>query len=143
MSMPTFWDLLQRVKDETGTSEAWVLKQADLNHGTFSAWRKRGIPVLPPRRNLLLMAHAMRVDYEHLIDVILHDTGYLPGSVALKDEASSRRWGNRGNPASLDERTRRELEEYRREQERQAVERQKEPGPAAPKESAQDRGTAG
>lgn len=98
MAMPTFWELVERAKQDTGASEAWILKSADMNHGAFSAWRSRGIPVLPPRRNLLLLARALRVDYEYLIDVILHDTEYLPGRVALENEAESRRWAARGNP---------------------------------------------
>lgn len=100
MSMPSFWDLVQRAKDETGTSESWILKQSGMNHGAFTAWRNRGIPVLPPRGQLLLLAHHLRVDYEHLIEVILHDTKYLPFQVALSDESEGRRWNNRGEPSA-------------------------------------------
>lgn len=97
--MPSFWDLVQRAKDETGASESWILKRSGMNHGAFTAWRSRGIPVLPPRGQLLLLANALRVDYEYLIEVILHETKYLPGDVALLSEAQERRWSSRGEPA--------------------------------------------
>lgn len=98
MPMPTFWDLLQQVKDETGATEAWILRRSELNHGAFTAWRSRGIPVLPLRRQLLLLADAMKVDYEFLIEVILHDAGYLPKMRALREEGENRRWLSRSDP---------------------------------------------
>jgi hypothetical protein len=82
----SFWDLLQRYRDATGASEAWVMRKAELNKGTFSAWRQRGIPVLPARRTLVLLSAVLKVDYELLVATILTDAGYLPGDYAVDEE---------------------------------------------------------
>lgn len=78
----TFWDLVQRHRDSTGASEAWIMRRAGLNKGAFTAWRARGVPALPERRQLLALAEVLRVDYETLLVAMLHDAKYLPESVA-------------------------------------------------------------
>lgn len=78
----TFWDLVQAYRDETGASEAWIMRRAGLNKGAFSAWRARGIPRLPDHDHLVALSEVLRVDYETLLDTILRDTNYLPEWVA-------------------------------------------------------------
>lgn len=66
-----FWQLLAQFRDETGASEAWVLRKAAMNHGTFSAWRKRGIPMLPEPEDLDRLADTLKVDFDVLVDSML------------------------------------------------------------------------
>lgn len=78
----SFWDLLQAYRDETGASEAWVMRRAGLNKGAFTAWRARGIPALPDHDQLVALSDVLRVDYTVLLEAVLRDTNYLPEQVA-------------------------------------------------------------
>lgn len=97
----SFWDLVQRYRDESGASEAWIMRRAGLNKGTFTAWRQRGIPSLPERSQLQALADALRVDYAVLLDTILRDTGYAPdlppdddlADVDVSDDAPQHTYG--------------------------------------------------
>lgn len=74
---PSLWDLVEHYCNDTGATEAAILRKADLNKGTFAAWRKRGIPTLPARDQLVRLAAVLKVDYETLLVAVLHDVGYL------------------------------------------------------------------
>jgi hypothetical protein len=78
----TFWDLLQHYCDDTGATEAAVQRKARLNHGTFTAWRARGVPALPRVDVLVALADTLRVDYEELVHALLVSAEYLPAEVA-------------------------------------------------------------
>jgi hypothetical protein len=81
-AMNSLWDLVQAYRDETGASEAWIMRRAGLNKGTFTAWRQRGIPRLPEHVQLIALADALKIPYEVLLNAVLHDTSYLPEAVA-------------------------------------------------------------
>ncbi len=78
----TFWDLLQHYCDDTGATEAAVQRKARLNHGTFIAWRARGVPALPKVEVVVALADTLRVDYEELVRALLVSAEYLPAGVA-------------------------------------------------------------
>lgn len=78
----TFWDLLHHYCDDTGATEAAVQRKAGLNHGTFTAWRARGVPALPRVDVVVALADTLRVDYEELVDALLVSAEYLPAAVA-------------------------------------------------------------
>lgn len=78
----TFWDLLQDYCDDTGATEAAVQRKARLNHGTFTAWRARGVPALPKVDVVVALADTLRVDYEELVHALLVSAEYLPAEVA-------------------------------------------------------------
>ncbi|GEP33486.1 hypothetical protein NSZ01_12540 [Nocardioides szechwanensis] len=78
----TFWDLLQHYCDDTGATEAAVQRKARLNHGTFTAWRARGVPALPKVDVVVALADTLRVDYEELVHALLVSAEYLPAGVA-------------------------------------------------------------
>lgn len=78
----SFWDMVATYRDSSGASEAWIMRRAGLNKGAFSAWRKRGIPALPPRADLVRLAEVLRVDYEQMVIAMLHDAEYLPEEAA-------------------------------------------------------------
>lgn len=78
----TFWQMLQDYLDDTGATEASVMRRAGLNKGAFAAWRRRGIPALPEPGQLVRLARAVKVDYEELLNAILHETGHLPLTTA-------------------------------------------------------------
>jgi hypothetical protein len=78
----TFWQMLQDYLDDTGATEASVMRRAGLNKGAFAAWRRRGIPALPEPGQLVRLARAIKVDYDELLTAILHETGHLPASTA-------------------------------------------------------------
>lgn len=82
----SFWDLVQKYVDETGATEASIMRRARLNKGTFTAWRARGVPSLPSRGQMLRLADAMRVDYETVLMAVLHDTKYLPEDAARAEQ---------------------------------------------------------
>lgn len=95
----TFWRMLQDYLDDTGATEASVMRRAGLNKGAFAAWRRRGIPALPGPTEMVRLARALKVDYEDLLQAILHETGHMPLTTAelieaLDDEqeASARDW---------------------------------------------------
>lgn len=76
--MVTFWDLLKRYCDDTGATESAVLRKADISHGTFTAWRNRGVPALPRVDVSLALADALKVPYEELVRALLVSAGHLP-----------------------------------------------------------------
>ncbi|MCD4532673.1 hypothetical protein LRP67_01035 [Nocardioides sp. cx-169] len=78
----TFWELLQHYCDDTGATEAAVQRKARLNHGTFTAWRARGVPALPRVDVVVALADTLRVDYEDLVRALLVSAEYLPAEVA-------------------------------------------------------------
>jgi hypothetical protein len=78
----TFWDLVQHYCDDTGATEAAVQRKAGLNHGTFTAWRARGVPALPKLDVVLALADTLRVDYEDLVRSLLVSADYLPEDAA-------------------------------------------------------------
>lgn len=78
----SIWKLLQDYIDETGATEASVLRRADLNKGTFTAWRARGVPTLPSQWQLVGLANALHRPYEEVLRAVLHDAKYLPDEVA-------------------------------------------------------------
>jgi len=78
----TFWELLQHYCDDTGATEAAVQRKARLNHGTFTAWRARGVPALPKVDVVVALADTLRVDYEELVHALLVSAEYLPAEVA-------------------------------------------------------------
>jgi hypothetical protein len=80
----TFWELLQHYCDDTGATEAAVQRKAGLNHGTFTAWRARGVPALPKVDVVVALADALKVDYEDLVHALLVSAEYLPGAVARR-----------------------------------------------------------
>lgn len=82
----SLWTLVANYCDETGATEAAVMRKAGLNKGTFSAWRARGVPALPHRAHVIGLAEALRVDYETVIMAILHDAKYLPESAARAEQ---------------------------------------------------------
>lgn len=82
----TIWDLITAYRDETGATEAWIMRKAGLNKGAFTAWRKRGVPVLPDRPTLFRLAETLRADYETVVMAMLHAGKYLPESIAREDE---------------------------------------------------------
>lgn len=86
MSDMSLWTLIQKYCDDTGAKEAAVMRRAGLNKGAFAAWRQRGIPSLPTRRDVLGLAAALHTDYETVLTAILHDTKYLPESAALSEQ---------------------------------------------------------
>lgn len=86
MSNMSLWTLVQNYCDNTGAKEAAVMRRAGLNKGAFAAWRQRGIPSLPSRRDVLGLAAALQTDYETVLTAILHDTKYLPESVARSEQ---------------------------------------------------------
>lgn len=77
MSNMGFWELLQSVIDERDTTEARILKRAELGKGTFSAWRARGIPMLPSKEQILALSKAMRVEPGDLVIAILITAGFV------------------------------------------------------------------
>ncbi|WP_134741119.1 hypothetical protein [Nocardioides sp. 503] len=89
----TFWELLQHYCDDTGATEAAVQRKAGLNHGTFTAWRARGVPALPKVEVVVALADALKVDYEDLVGALLVSAEYLPAHVARAraDEAGGAR----------------------------------------------------
>lgn len=78
----TFWELLQHYCDDTGATEAAVQRKARLNHGTFTAWRARGVPALPKVDVVVALADTLKVDYEDLVRSLLVSAEYLPAGVA-------------------------------------------------------------
>lgn len=82
----TIWDLITAYRDETGATEAWIMRKAGLNKGAFTAWRKRGVPVLPERPVLFALAETLRVDYETVVLAMLHAGKYLPEEEAREEE---------------------------------------------------------
>lgn len=74
----SMWKLIQTYCDDTGATEASILRRAGLNKGTFSAWRARGVPELPGRDQIMALADAIKVDYATLLEGILYDAQYLP-----------------------------------------------------------------
>ena len=78
----SIWHLIQKYLDETGATEASVLRRANLNKGLFSAWRARGVPALPTRAQLLAIAEAIKTPYEEVLEAALHDCRYLPEEAA-------------------------------------------------------------
>jgi len=72
-----FWDLVQRYRDDSGASEAWIMRKAGLNKGAFTAWRKRGIPVLPEPDQVAGLARALRVSQQEVVDSILETTQFF------------------------------------------------------------------
>lgn len=82
----SLWDLIQRYVDETGATEAAIMRRANLNKGTFTAWRARGVPSLPSRGNMLDLAEALKVDYETVLNAVLYETAYLPEARARHEQ---------------------------------------------------------
>ncbi|WP_193606722.1 hypothetical protein [Nocardioides lijunqiniae] len=78
----TFWELVESYCDDTGATEAAVQRKAGLNHGTFTAWRARGVPALPKVDVVVALADALKVDYEDLVRALLVSAEYLPAQVA-------------------------------------------------------------
>ncbi|WP_193611158.1 hypothetical protein [Nocardioides lijunqiniae] len=78
----TFWELVESYCDDTGATEAAVQRRAGLNHGTFTAWRARGVPALPKVDVVVALADALKVDYEDLVRALLVSAEYLPAQVA-------------------------------------------------------------
>lgn len=86
MADMSLWDLVQRYIDDTGATEASIMRRAGLNKGTFTAWRARGVPQLPLRKHLLGLAEALKMDYETVLTAVLHDAKYLPEDAARREQ---------------------------------------------------------
>lgn len=78
-----FWELIRNHCDETGATEAWIMRRAGLSTKTFTAWRVRGIPTLPKQSQILGLAEALRRPYDDVLQAILVSTGYVPEAAAV------------------------------------------------------------
>lgn len=80
----TIWELIQQYCDDTGATEAAVQRKALLNKGTFSAWRRRGVPALPTHAQILGLAHALKTPYETVLEALIESTNYRDELSALR-----------------------------------------------------------
>lgn len=87
----SLWALVDDYIADTGATEASIMRRAGLGKGTFTAWKKRGVPGLPSRGDILGLSAALKVDYETVLRALLHDARYLPEAAARDEYEKSER----------------------------------------------------